>query len=387
MTLVLKDADSMYDTADRAKADVCHLTSAHRATDTRIFTAEARSLAAAGYQVTIIGRHDRDQVLHGINIVKAPHRRCKSRRFSAGLLHILRLAIGTNAHLYHFHDPELIIIGLALKALGKKVIYDAHEDYEQKLLSSDRVPFGQRTPVAALWSRLEKLASRAFDCVLTADAHTAHRFAAHKTRVIANFPPLRFARGVPRQAREDQFRIIYVGTIAESRGIRQVIDALDLVQTPSVRFHVLGATQDPAFLELFSTRSKVIYHGRIPWDQLPSHLAAAHVGVALYQPVPAYLYAPGENIVKLFEYMSLGLPVLLPSFPQLERFVSHGGFGMTVDPTDPARIAAAIDYLHRNPSVREEMGRRGRQAVLERYNWEHEERKLLAVYQEVLRAR
>lgn len=52
---------------------------------------------------------------------------------------------------------------------------------------------------------------------------------------------------------------------------------------------------------------------------------------------------------------------------------------MLVDPTDP--IAEAIMYLTEHPDEARRMGENGRRAVLERYNWEGMERRLLAMYQ------
>jgi glycosyltransferase involved in cell wall biosynthesis len=64
--------------------------------------------------------------------------------------------------------------------------------------------------------------------------------------------------------------------------------------------------------------------------------------------------------------------------------VEGEGFGLTVDPTNPESIAEAIQYLLNHPEEAAAMGRRGRQAVRERYNWGVEEAKLLRVYRELL---
>ncbi|MHB8174458.1 MAG: glycosyltransferase, partial [Nitrospirota bacterium] len=96
-----------------------------------------------------------------------------------------------------------------------------------------------------------------------------------------------------------------------------------------------------------------------------------------------YLYH-GENSIKLFEYMMAGLPVLGSNFINLERIIMENECGLTVDPTDPARIAEKIMYLANNPEISRKMGENGVKAVMERYNWEKEEEKLLALYHKIL---
>jgi glycosyltransferase involved in cell wall biosynthesis len=94
-------------------------------------------------------------------------------------------------------------------------------------------------------------------------------------------------------------------------------------------------------------------------------------------PEPNHL---GVRSNKAFEYMAAGLPVIAPDFPAWRALMDETGAGVTVTPTDPAAIADAITTLLRDPVRAAEMGRRGRQAVRERYNWEAESERLLQLY-------
>ena len=132
---------------------------------------------------------------------------------------------------------------------------------------------------------------------------------------------------------------------------------------------------------------KVVYHGVLPWEQVSRFLVTADLGVVLLQPLPSYTYFPGENLIKLFEYMSVGLPVLISDFPKLKALIERLDAGMAVDPTSPEAIARAIEFLHENPAVRRRMGDNGRRAVREQFNWEHEEQKLLAIYHKLTAGR
>jgi len=57
----------------------------------------------------------------------------------------------------HFHDPELIPLGILLKVIGYKVIYDVHEDVPRMVLSRQWLPWIMRKPVAWFTSGIEWL--------------------------------------------------------------------------------------------------------------------------------------------------------------------------------------------------------------------------------------
>jgi glycosyltransferase involved in cell wall biosynthesis len=69
------------------------------------------------------------------------------------------------------------------------------------------------------------------------------------------------------------------------------------------------------------------------------------------------------------------------------RIIDDSGCGILVDPLDPREIAAAIQWVFEHPGEAEEMGKRGRAAVMETYNWEQESVQLLALYKELSRRR
>ena len=81
---------------------------------------------------------------------------------------------------------------------------------------------------------------------------------------------------------------------------------------------------------------------------------------------------------KLFDYMLMGLPVVASDFPLYREVVEPNHCGLTVDPTRPEEIARAMEYLIEHPHEARQMGENGRRAVLEKYNWEKESRKLSA---------
>jgi len=363
---------------------VCHLSSVHNWFDERVFHKEMKSLRKIGYKVSFVVQQKQNVQVDGIQIVALKKPRSFFHRifFTNAVLLIRALQIRADA--YHFHDSELLFIGYLLKCLGKRVIYDTHENYQEKFRAHPRIPDFLRPWFSALWWMFEKSISSRFDFVITADSVTKRKFPQGKVEVLGNFPPRDFGKVHQSAGSSSFFKIIYVGGITEERGIGKAVDAVERLDDIPVKLHLIGETRNPSLLRRISNHPKVVYHGRIEWEKLGPHLASADIGIALYQPIPSYLYYPGENIVKLFEYMKMGIPVLLSAFPLLKPFIEQIGAGIPVDPADPEKIAEAIRHLYHHPEIRREMGQKGINAVNHTYNWENQEKKLWRVYERVL---
>jgi len=99
-------------------AKIAHLTSVHAAFDIRIFHKECKSLARHGHQVTLVVPHVRDEVVGGVCIKSIPRLRHRLSRMTRTTWRVFRQALRAKADLYHFHDPELIPVGLLLVLLG-----------------------------------------------------------------------------------------------------------------------------------------------------------------------------------------------------------------------------------------------------------------------------
>ncbi|MGB3485554.1 MAG: glycosyltransferase, partial [Mycobacterium sp.] len=85
--------------------------------------------------------------------------------------------------------------------------------------------------------------------------------------------------------------------------------------------------------------------------------------------------------IKLFEYMAAGMPVISSDFPVWREIIDSAGCGLLVDPMDTDALVGAMQWVLENPQEAQAMGDRGRLAVLDRYNWDHEAEKLVSFYQ------
>jgi len=205
--------------------------------------------------------------------------------------------------------------------------------------------------------------------------------------VIQNFPKLEeFARveGEPYEKRPPW--VAYVGGLTPIRGALEMVAAMSELPEELGAELVLAGNFDPSELEQ-ELRSlpgwrRVRYLGWLDRPRVAELLGKVRAGLVVLHPTKNYREALP---VKMFEYMAAGLPVIASDFPLWREIVAGEGVGLLVDPLDPKAIATAIAWVLEHPDEARAMGERGRKAVLERYNWDQEKKKLLALYGELVR--
>lgn len=366
------------------------MSSAHDSLDTRIFAKECRSLAATGYEVVLLAQHDQsEEVVDGVTIRGLPAPEGRWERMSGTTRRLLRRALREDADLYHFHDPELAPVGLWLKLTGRTVVWDVHEDLPKQIMHKEWIPGPLRWLVSATARLFEGLLAEIFDAVVAATPSIGERFDGARVRVVNNYPRLGdLAPAANDRGRTDdgeRCEVVYTGSITRIRGIRQMLAAVDHASGDrELRLAMAGRFSPPELRDEVALEpgwSHVEFHGWVSQDEVFRLLRRARAGLVVFQPAPNHVEAQPN---KLFEYMGAGLPVIASDFPLWRKLiVENVRCGLVVDPTSPAEIAEGISWILRNPTAAEEMGRRGREAVEDRFNWKSEEEKLIGLYEEL----
>jgi len=373
--------------------EVCILTSVHSPFDHRIFFKQAKSLQKAGYRLTIVAPHDRDEIVDGIKFVALPGTRNRLERMM-GTWRVFRLALRQKADIYHFHDPELLFWGWLLQALiGKPVIYDVHENYAETLLLRDWLPAFLRKPVAWLFTLTERVLAGRLAAVITVSEPMKKRFADFQPICVSvhNYPDLNmieFGDKFEPAGENDRYSLIYTGGMTREMGFPLILDTLTLISLsrPEVSCLILSKADNIEWLneDQRDMMKKLIAGGmlkiveRVLHNEVFKYIGLSSIG---WRPGPPFQ----EGIsTKSLEYMACAKPVLSSDVSIISSIIRESGCGILVDPYDAAEHARAILYLLDHPEEARHLGENGRKAVLLKYNWGIEEKKLLDVYSRCL---
>ena len=385
-----------------AMKKVCHFSSVHPGLDIRIYRKQCVSLAQAGFDVHLVICASDAQIAEaagaGVTLhALAPLGGGRLRRMVAQGYRCYRAAKSLDADVYHFHDPELIPYGLLLSWQGRKVIYDLHEDLRADIHSKQWIPWLLRHGIGAVARGIEHFAARRFAAMVAATPYIGALFerSAARVAVIHNYPTINELAAsastttteaeaeAPVIAAIKRDSVCYVGAINEMRGIRHVIHALEIAP---VKLLLAGVFDPPSLrteLKAYRGWRQVEEFGFVDRQQVADIMARSVCGLVTLKPEPNFINALP---IKLFEYMSAGLPVIASDFPLWRAIIDDAGCGLCVDPENPNAIAKAINYLLSHPEQAAAMGRNGRRAAEAKYRWDREGAKLVALYSDILQS-
>ena len=376
---------------------VCHLTSAHKRHDVRIFRKECCSLAKAGYNVTLVVNDTLpDETLQGVRIVST-HFQPKNRmeRMLLGTKAVYKKALEQNADVYHLHDPELLPIAYKLKRRNKIVIFDAHEDTEEQIKDKKWIPRPFSKVISKLYGHYAGQIMRRIDAVITVTPDFVEKFKKYQenTVMVTNYPIVKeFVKSNSERNSHIESQISLItqgGYIFFAGGITTqwmhdvVIRAIEPIE--SIQYVLAGFGKESYLNHLRSLPGwdKVYFLGNISHEKVSELYRCALAGIAVNK--CTQLQGKGTlGNTKLFECMESAIPVICTDYPLWKNIIEENTCGICVNPEKPSEITAAIRYLIEHPDKASEMGKNGRKAVLEKYNWVPEEEKMLGLYYQLL---
>ncbi|GAB4393803.1 MAG: hypothetical protein Tsb0032_14570 [Kiloniellaceae bacterium] len=378
-----------YASGDGGRRRVLHVSSAHRASDGRIARKEAAALSEAGYDVTVLAleRAEGAVLPQGPRFIEYAAPASRLRRFLFRSPWLLGYCLRHRFDVYHLHDPDLILLGFALKLAGRRVVYDVHEAYPMVVLDRHWIPGPLRPMLSRLWRLAEGAFVRLADLTVAAHEPVAQQFRGGRVVTVHNYPIVRdlAAEAAPAMSARP-WQVLYHGDLTEQRGLLTMVEAIGKTAVEPVPELRLGGSLTPAWEEKIAKMpgmARTRYLGWLDKEDLARELGQARVGLVLLHPTHNYRVIRPN---KLYEYMAAGLPVVASDFPHWREVVEPANCGLLVDPLDTTAIARAVEYLLTHPEEAAAMGARGREAVAAHYNWQAEKSVLLTAYEGLFQA-
>ena len=361
---------------------VVHISTVHSPHDPRIYHKQCRTLAKAGFDVTLICPHDGEfQPEDGVKAILLPKPKTRKERMTTTQRQAYQEARKLEADVYCFHDPELIFLGRKLKNKNNVVIYDIHEDYETAMGQKQYLP-GPLAPLAAFTYRnLTKLLTRDFALSL-AEKYYKEKFP--RGKCILNYPFLSGRQKKAERKEEDKYRLLYTGNVTAERGAYIHARLPELDDEVSVTYVGKCAKEIGDKIYSISKRNSITgLDHYVPWQDIEDAYFDNNwlAGLALF---PATEHYKKKELTKFFEYMYAEIPILCSDFPAWKEFVETHKCGIAVDPNDDEAILQALNFLKYNPETASEMGKNGREAVIRELNWHAEAKKLVDWYNNLL---
>lgn len=369
---------------------MCVIAPVHTWDDVRVFQKEARSLADAGWNVSLIAQAPSARKVDGVNIVPAQAPKTPRWRRFICLPLVLRQAFRLRADVYHLHNPDTLPFALFLKCVGHKVVYDTHEDFTERIELRGWVPKPLRTMVAGTVGAAERIVGRFVDASIATEEKVVRRLGSRA--VLIGNPPRytpELVEKVKRLATDikdghEGLRAIYIGGLSKSRGLFDIVSALAIAnERESVRLWFAGKVPEK---ELEKAKSLagwrfVDYLGFMPQVKAFSYVARADVGLSTLQNVGGHSTADPN---KIYEYMAFGTPFIVSNFPLWKEKFGPINAGYFFEPGNAESLAQQLVTMARcDPGKRQEMGARG-QAYIASNHWGHEAKKLIKIYESIV---
>jgi glycosyltransferase involved in cell wall biosynthesis len=364
---------------------------------------ESRALQEAGYEVSVIcpqgSSQDREPYarIDGIEIHRYPLTAATGgcsgfvREYTAAIWHSWRRArrLGRFDVVHICNPPDLLfLVALPLKLRGARVIFDQHDLVPELYLSrfdrrKDLLYYGVRA--------LERLTYRVADVVIATNGSYRNaavgrgRKAPEEVFVVRSGPDLsRFAGGVPDPAlrRGKQHLLCYLGVMGPQDGVDYALHSLAALR--DIRpddWHAAFVGSGDCFEQMralsvqLGLENHVTFTGRIPDEELLTHLSTADVALA---PDPHNPLNDVSTMNKILEYMAVACPIV--SFDLREARVSAGEAARYAKCNDTHDFAAAVSALLDDPAERRWRGRVGKSRIAGLLSWDHSKAQLLASY-------
>lgn len=279
--------------------------------------------------------------------------------------------------------PMLPVAKKLANDCSARLVYDSHELYiEQEFSSREK----------KRWFEIESKYISHCDAVITVNPSIAmelqNRYALKNVNVIYNAE--RIVGDIPKSKTfheifnlsNEKKILLLQGGISSGRNLEILIQAMSLIKISSIVLVVLGdgllISNLKKLVKKYKLESQVYFHKAVPQKDLFKFTAAADAGVIPYQATCLNNYYCTPN--KLFEFISVGIPVISTDLPELRKIIREEKIGLVGDTSTVEKFAKLIDEFFSDEN-RFQDWKENIEVARKKYCWENEEKKLIKIFE------
>ena len=370
---------------------ICFISSAFGRYDSLMVMRQGRSLVASGFQVTYLVCDNQPNAFYkGINYISTGYKpQSKKDRLKNNPRIIKKKLAKIDADIYQISEPELLSIGFWLKRKDKTVIFNLREWYPNYYSRKFKNKLGKKI-VYFIVEKYLKYAFNRFDavvsCLIDQSEYIRKQLPCRIFEDVTNYPLINHDFSLSFEEYCTRKPVIcYFGSIYTNSCQEEILDAL--VDFPEVTYLLAGVFYQVSYQQKLmqkETWKQVDFVNGFKREELPSIINQAVIGNVVRDFSKTAAPNGARSVIKIFETMEAGVPVILSKVPLYEKMVEKYHCGICINPHSVEDFKAAIDYLLIHKKEAYEMGQNGRKAVLEEYSWDSQYKKYLSVIEKLL---
>lgn len=185
---------------------------------------------------------------------------------------------------------------------------------------------------------------------------------------------------------QEYFSILYLGSTGIRRGLITAIKAINLLkkEIPKIKLIIVGKSRDDKYLKNICNEMELTdfidFCGWQDVKKFPSYIEACKICIS---PLKRNRHHDTTYANKIFQYMSLGKPVVISDCTAQKNIVEETNCGLVHKADDANDLAEKILLLYNDSQLASKFGQNGRKAVLQKYNWEVTSKNLIKLYTEL----
>jgi glycosyltransferase involved in cell wall biosynthesis len=370
--------------------EITHVTTVHPRYDTRIFNKMCTDLTESGFKVSLFTTDGLEsEVKNGVSVVNLDRKRSMIPRLIISHFLVFIKILKNRKAIYHFHDPELLIMGIILSLLKFKVVLDFHEDTGKQIEQKHYINPKFRKLISSGYKLVERIAAKISSGLVFATPAIAKSIGEkiNSQSVIVN----NYVKISEFQSNQDSSTFskknirtfCYIGLISFDRCFKELLDSLSYLENDFklVLAGNFASDAEKQFFHAHKNFEKVIYKGHVNREEFKSICQDSICGMLLFKPVGNHIESQPN---KMWEYLVCNTRLVATNFDYWKTLLSPFEKFIQYSDNSAASIAQAVkehalevendtleDYIDCSNNI------------TKRYSWEAELKKLISFYKKV----